>query len=211
MPSNPKDPQRLKHIDFDNIFEDQKQEPKDEIPQTLFESFRNTESSTVQNADSGMLRIVLKRNPGNLSQPGSSPNLDCGFPTFSSTNRHSIQPKRDTFDDFGFGDPAPQPKPPQMDFLDLKVNQPQTQDRSQTETRVQAQAQTQAPEADLDLDLMGLRVDDGIIDQDIQNMEQNLFKKEMSAPEAFVSNTGQNLEPPGEGSHIQSMQKVRTD
>lgn len=191
MSLNPKDPQRLKNIDFDNIFDEKKQEPKNEIPQTMFESFRNTESSTVKNSEmesSNLLKNVLQNNRGTISQPGSSANLDTHAPEFKSSNRASIQPKMTAFEEFGF-EPT-NPKNHQIDFLDLKMDD---------EPKVEGEG---------DLDLMGLRVDEGIMNQEIQDMEQNLFKKELQEPESFVSNTQAQLEIPSDRGNLVSAQKV---
>lgn len=190
MSMGPKDPQRLENIDFDNIFDDK----KDEIPQTMFESFRNTESSTVNNGEietSNMLKNVFENQRSAISKPGSSGHLGTHAPHFRSTNRASIQPKMTPFDDFGFEAKKPQNQP--VDFLDLKTQgEPQATDKN----------------GDMDLDLMGLQVDDGIINQDIRDMEQNLFKKELQEPETFISNTNAHLEIPSERANLQSAHKV---
>lgn len=198
MTAAPKKSDKLKDFDFDTIFDEKKSEAN-EIPQDQFESFRDTrefqapkESLIKQVQQNALIHngnpnvITFSEMPENVSS-----NVRSSLKKEDMRKENTIRQSNPTFDDFDFGQESSQVRaskghaaiPDQVDDI-FEIS------GSIQGTRAQSTQQANPGNNNLDFDLMGLDVDQNILNQDILNMEQNLFKKENQTQEIFGSNIG---------------------
>ena len=161
---------QLKDFDFDNIFDDQQTANTNELGTQVFESFRHAQVSesrnngildndmslnthTQQNDNLGSF-VQNSANKQDLLQPDASVNMQ--------TQNNLENTKNDIFDEF---DLISNNKPKDGDIgtfnIDKNVKQPEIYENQNT-----------------DIDLMGMELDEGILNQNIRHLEENLFKKE---------------------------------
>lgn len=179
-------PSRLKDFDFDNIFEDKKD------PQPMFDSFRQT----IEKDDKVLTSNVVDEDMG---QPASLAQSQKKRSTFHSSRMSNSKPlshvKDKVFDEFGFGQPAPQ------NSANVQTSLPQNDPFSlpnDGDVSGSLQQSNSQPGNELDIDLMALDLDKGILKQDIQNMEQNLFKKQLPGNDALQSNVHNETSSPNQ-------------
>jgi hypothetical protein len=197
MTAKPEKSNKLKDFDFDTIFDSPSPQPTNQIPQNQFDSFRDPEASNHIPKES-LMRQVHKNNLLQHSQENKNIITFSEMPDDASNVRSSLanQPNQSNairqsnqvFDDFDFAMNSSQQKKtqnitsnfkqsPQNDLFDLTGDNMQSGAKGVTQTN-----------QNMEVDLMGLEVNDGILNQDIMNMEQNLFKKEQTTPDVFKSN-----------------------
>jgi len=177
MTSNPKKTNKAKDFDFDNIFDEGKAKNPETIPTSLFESFGHTDQSTVKANDpepQDFFNQNFENQPNEInSLPSSSKEIIKNKNEFSSNQqqmitRNSLAVNNRVFNDFDFN-------PNQSLQRNVKSNN--QNDNQQTLNN-----------QDIDIDLMGLNIDKGILHQDIQNLDKNLFKKNNNIKEQLASN-----------------------
>jgi len=189
MTTNTDNSNKLKDFDFDNIFDEKKKDEKEEQSSpTLFESFRNTKASTNQNnqtLNSNILQNVDLENrenvnslPGSTIKFGNNPNK-VNVLARTSLQINQKQLNNNVFDDFNFTK-----KNENTDVFDLQSNS--------TPKAFQTEQNTKGNEDVNDIDLMGLDLGNNILNQDIHNLDQNLFKKENPSTNQFTSNNPNN-------------------
>ena len=169
MTVNPSNSNKLKDLDFDNIFEDQNTSKKDEVQDPpIFDSFGHTETSTIRNSQTlNNNNVNFKHQKHKYSFPGSSINLDYNK-NRDNMPRTSLQANstrlNKEFDGFTFTK-----KEDVDDVFDFNNNNSRIKHvRNNNKDIV---------DDNTDIDLMGMDLDDGIINKDIHALDQNLFQK----------------------------------
>lgn len=188
MSSNPQKTNKAKDFDFDNIFDETKSKIPEQIPTSLFESFGQTEQSTVKGNDpepQDFFNQDFQNQPNEInSLPSSSKDIIKNKNEFSSNHqkmvtRNSLAVNNQIFNDFDFNPnkSLSRNKNKNPNFFDIDNNQ---------------NNQKTLNNQDLDIDLMGLNLQKDILQQDIQNLDKNLFKKNNTIKEQFGSNNPDN-------------------
>lgn len=207
MTTNKPKANNLKDFDFDTIFDKPNPKPVNQIPQNQFESFRDPKECSNHVPKDSLMRQVHQNNISPNIQDNKNVITFSEMPDDSSNVRSSlannpnqnnpIRQSNQAFDDFDFAlgnserknsnQSRPQninsnlnsnsKKSQQNDLFDLTGNNIQLNQKNVAQVK-----------QDLDVDLMGIDIGQGILNQDITNMEQNLFKKEQISPDLFGSN-----------------------